>query len=79
VASGQPLVVLDTTLNPRAQMEHRRWIPVEVDLSRWAGQTIGLTLRTLPGDNLSYDWAGWGNPVIVVRETARERPPVGPP
>jgi hypothetical protein len=30
-----------------------------------------LTLRTLPREDLSFDWAGWANPVVVVRETAR--------
>jgi hypothetical protein len=61
-------------VNPRARLEQRRWLPVEADLSQWAGTTVRLTLRTLPRDDLSFDWAGWGNPVIAVRETARAHP-----
>ncbi len=74
-----PEVALDVTLNPRATPAHRRWIPVEADLSRWAGRDVHLTLRTLPRAELSFDWAGWANPVVIVRESARERDPVKVP
>ncbi|MGH2350595.1 MAG: hypothetical protein ACRDI2_14960, partial [Chloroflexota bacterium] len=73
--TGSPAIVLDRVINPRAEREHRRWVPVEADLSPWAGQSVRLTLRTLPNDDLSFDWAGWGNPVVFVREFARVRPP----
>ncbi len=71
-------VVLDRTVNPRARREQRRWLPVEADLAPWAGTTVRLTLKTLPLDTLSFDWAGWGNPVVAVRETARSLPPTVP-
>ncbi len=45
---GPPVIVLDRTANPRARTEERDWLPVEADLSPWAGQTVRLTLRTLP-------------------------------
>jgi hypothetical protein len=73
---GPPTIVLDQTINPRAQERHRRWVPVEADLSPWAGRTVRLTLHTSHGADPTYDWAGWGNPVVVVRETDRTRPPV---
>jgi hypothetical protein len=68
-------VALDRTLNPRARVEDRRWVPVVVDLSPWAGETVRLRLRTLPRDDLAFDWSGWGNPVVFVRESARAYPP----
>ncbi|MGH2369890.1 MAG: hypothetical protein ACRDI2_17050, partial [Chloroflexota bacterium] len=71
---GIATTVLDRLINPRAVTVHRRWVPVEVDLSGWGGQTVRLTLRTLPENDLSFDWAGWGNPMVVVRETDRIRP-----
>ncbi len=45
----------------------RFWQPVIVDLSKWAGQTIALTLATGPGPNSDFtgDLAGWGLPRIV--------------
>jgi hypothetical protein len=75
--SGTEVVVLDRSVNPRARTEDRGWVPVEADLSPWAGTTIRLTLRTFPRDDLTFDWSGWANPVVVVRETARSRPPAG--
>ena len=51
-----------------------RWRPTSA-LGR--GETVRLTLRTLPVDDLAYDWAGWGDPVVALREFARLRPAVG--
>jgi hypothetical protein len=67
-------VVLDEVVNPRAHMNHRRWLPAAADLSAWAGSTVRVYLRTLPRADLTYDWAGWANPVVFVRETARAEP-----
>jgi hypothetical protein len=71
---GLPATVFDRALNARAKTEERQWVPVEVDLSAWAGQTVRLTLRSEPREDLTHDWAGWGNPVLVVREQARAQP-----
>jgi hypothetical protein len=76
VAAG-PTTVVDREVNPRAHLEDRKWVPVEADLSRWGGQVVRLTLQTLPRDDLTYDWAGWANPVVATRDTARERLPSG--
>jgi hypothetical protein len=76
LAAGGPApeTLVDLEVNPRARVEDRRWIPVDADLSAWAGATVRLTLRTTPRADLDHDWAGWGNPVVVVRESARPRP-----
>jgi hypothetical protein len=71
---GDRATVLDRDLNPRARTEERQWMPVEVDLSAWAGQAVRLTLRTEPREELTNDWAGWANPVVAVREQARAQP-----
>lgn len=49
------------------QSADRFWQPVIVDLSRWAGQNVTLTLSTGPGPNSDFtgDLAGWGLPRIV--------------
>jgi hypothetical protein len=67
-------IVLDEQVNPRAQSSHRRWLPAAADLSRWAGSTVRVRLQTHPRADLTYDWSGWANPVIFVRETARAEP-----
>jgi hypothetical protein len=70
-ATGGTVVVLERAVNPRARTEERRWLPVQADLSRWAGQTVRLTLRTRPGADITYGWAGWANPCVVVTDQAR--------
>ena len=41
-----------------------RWVPMMVDLTDWAGQTITLTLHTSGSSN--YGWTMWGAPAIYV-------------
>jgi hypothetical protein len=62
---GSPSVVLDRDLNPRARGEQRRWVDVLADLAPWAGRRVRLTLRTEGRADPAYDWAGWGEPVVV--------------
>lgn len=77
--SGAGETKLDVIFNPRAYVEQRAWVPVEADLTRWAGRRIRLTLRTGPRDDPSNDWSGWANPVLYVRDTARDREPARVP
>ena len=63
---GTEETLFSQTLDPAHLPSDRNWIPVEVDLSRFAGQEITLSLVTVPGPqrNNEYDWAGWGEPKI---------------
>jgi hypothetical protein len=70
-AGSAPSVLLDRQVNPRAKSEERGWNDVLVDLSRYAGQRVTLVLRTDPAENFAFDWAGWGNPSVIVRSSAR--------
>lgn len=50
------------------------WLPLEADLSRWAGQTVRIKLITDPGldDETSGDWACWaGWRLLSQREIPR--------
>jgi hypothetical protein len=63
--------LLNQHVDPRANKSDRRWIPVSVDLSAWAGREINLILSTnasVPGRSvdLRNDLALWGAPVLVV-------------
>ena len=55
-------------VDPKNVSTDRDYMNYSVNLSPWAGQTVTLTLSTDPGPNgdASYDWAGWGEPRIVV-------------
>ena len=66
--------ILDRRVNPRARREDRRWIDVWADLGSTAGETVRLTLRTDPAEDLSYDWCGWANPQVVTWDSPRPNP-----
>jgi hypothetical protein len=59
-------VLFSNYLNPRDNPEDRSWIPLEIDLSQYVGKDISLILQTSPGpgDDSSFDWAGWASPHI---------------
>jgi hypothetical protein len=57
-------------IDPARVVADRRWTPVDLDLSAFAGQRIDLIFQTdssLPGHpwDSSYDWALWGAPRIT--------------
>ena len=59
-------------LNPFAQPGDRKWVPVRVDLSTYAGEEVDIIFNTyssLPGagDDQRNDLGLWGSPEIVVR------------
>jgi len=60
--------VFSRYIDPKNIPADRGWHDYEVDLSAWAGQTVTITFATGcgPNDNCDYDWAGWGEPRIVL-------------
>ncbi|HEX9428308.1 MAG TPA: hypothetical protein VGA64_11025 [Candidatus Polarisedimenticolia bacterium] len=64
--------LFEQTLNPFANPSERRWIPVTVDLSAYAGEDMEIVLNTrssganLPPDDRN-DLPLWGAPEIVRR------------
>jgi hypothetical protein len=59
-------------INPFANATDRKWIPVMVDLSAYAGEEVDVILNTYgsapgKGADLRNDLAVWGAPEIVVR------------
>ena len=69
-ASTEELV--NQHVDPANNPSDRRWVPVDVDLSAYAGQAIEVIFNTNSspkgrGDNPSFDWAVIGDPAIIVR------------
>ena len=54
-------------VNPRTNFNDRMWVPVEADLSPYAGRSVRLVLTTSPGPagDPGWDWALWGDPAII--------------
>lgn len=64
--------LLNQVVNPIDAPADRRWIPVTLDLSGYAGETVDLIFNTnggAPGKKTSTrnDWAVWGAPEVFVR------------
>ena len=61
---GQTRQLADVYINPIAHPELRKWTPLDVDLSQFAGKTVDLTLSNSPGpaNNDYADWCLWGDP-----------------
>jgi hypothetical protein len=55
-------------INPRENIEDRKWLDYELDLTDYANKTVNICFVTNPGPNgnNAYDWAYWSQPVIVV-------------
>jgi hypothetical protein len=63
--------LLNQHVNPTANASDRRWIPVAVDLSAYAGREVKIVLSTnpsLPGrpTDLRNDLGLWGTPAVTV-------------
>ena len=64
--------LFEQTLNPFANQAERRWIPVTVDLSAYAGEEMEIIFNTRasgPGQRADSrnDLPLWGAPEIVTR------------
>lgn len=64
--------LLKQHVDPLHNTNDRRWIPVTIDLSAYAGQQVDLIFNTnssLPGrgDDSRFDFALWGQPEIFVQ------------
>jgi hypothetical protein len=59
--------VMAASVDPLRRASDRRWMPVFVDLSPWAGRPIDLVLRVTgtPGAPPQPNRAGWADPRLV--------------
>jgi O-antigen ligase len=57
-------------INPKSNPSDRRWRNYLIDLSKWNGQTVNLSLITEagPAGDWNYDWAGWAELNLVTLE-----------
>ncbi len=74
----RPRTVLKIALRPGRVIRHRRWIPVDVDLSAYAGETVTIVFMTVPSTIRTRRilHAVWANPVIVWPVNRKARPNV---
>jgi len=61
--SGQIAKLFSAYIDPKHNLEQRRWMDGVVDLSRYRGKKITLLFSTDPGPrgDTRFDWAAWSN------------------
>lgn len=64
--------LLNQHVDPRHNANDRGWLPIDIDLTAYAGQQVDLVFNTntsLPrqGDNAAFDFAVWGDPAVIDR------------
>jgi Bacterial membrane protein YfhO len=62
-ASGKIEELFSTYIDPKHNVNERRWMDGEMDLSQYRGQEITLLFSTDPGPrgNSAFDWAAWSD------------------
>ncbi len=67
-SGGELQQVFSTYIDPKNDEVDRRWHPYTVNLNQYAGQDVSIIFETGvgPGDDYRYDWAGWGEPRLLV-------------
>jgi arylsulfatase A-like enzyme len=55
-------------VDPRTNLDERRWLDVEIDLFPFVGSSIEIALATDcgPENNADFDWAHWGDPTVAL-------------
>ena len=69
VDSGNgPQQVFSTYIDPKKDEFDRRWHSYTVDLNEFSGQDVLIIFETGsgPAGDYRYDWAGWGEPRLLV-------------
>jgi hypothetical protein len=75
-ARGREHLLLDVSLDARHGGAGRAWASHVLDLARFQGQRVRLVFTTTApeGADLSYCWAGWGDPVLSHGQVAASVP-----
>ena len=61
---GTEIATATRTIDPKHVMADRRWLPIGLDLTRAAGETVDLHLQTSAVDTCAA-WAVWGEPRFI--------------
>jgi hypothetical protein len=64
---SQNTLLFSQYIDPKNNMEDRKWFDVQVDLAALAGQKVTFIFETKggPDNNIYFDWAGWSRPQVV--------------
>lgn len=68
ISDGESNTIFESYIDPKQNLDDRYWHPMILDLTEHQGTTISIVLKTEAGPNNDnrFDWAGWGDPAIIV-------------
>ena len=68
-SAGGTKILFSRYIDPKNNLEERKWLDEVVDLSAYSQETVELSFITQPGplNDTRFDWAGWSDPRIIAR------------
>ncbi|PKL58859.1 MAG: hypothetical protein CVV34_00685, partial [Methanomicrobiales archaeon HGW-Methanomicrobiales-5] len=68
--------IFSTYMDPKQNIEDRDWRLEKINLSAYQGKGIKLKFTTTSGPNNDdrFDWAGWGDPAIIIDDHSSSVP-----
>ena len=69
----QKIQVYKKFIDPKNNVDDRRWTENKIDLSIFENKEITLEFITVEKDTNAYDWAGWGNLKLTPSFTGNEK------
>ncbi len=73
ISDGKETEIFSKYLNPQYNLEDRKWLDYEIDLSRFSNKKVSIVFKTFPGPiaqeegDYTADWWGWGEPMLIER------------
>jgi hypothetical protein len=73
-AAGKISTLFSRYIDPKRDVQERRWMDSSIDLSRYQGQQIELLFSTDPGPkgDSAYDWAAWSGLHFAGRTSGKQ-------
>ena len=66
---NQEVKVFSEKSDPVNNPDDRKWHHHVIDLEKFSGQKVNIRFVTLPNNNSNYDWAWWGDPKLITKES----------
>lgn len=65
---GQEVRLLSQYVDARNRVSDRKWHDFQIDLADFSGEEIEISFETSagPAGDARNDWAGWGNPMLIL-------------
>jgi hypothetical protein len=66
---NQEVKIFSEKNDPVNNPDDKNWHHHVSDLEQFGGRNVNIRFVTLPNNNSNYDWAWWGDPKFITRES----------